>query len=439
MASVPALSLAQQAPAPTAFENVTLIPMDRERTLENQTVIVQGRRISAIGPAGRVPIPSDALRIDGRGKYLIPGLAEMHGHIPSPDAGEEVIERVMLLNVANGITTIRGMLGHPYHLQLRQQVADGEILGPQIFASSPSLNGNSVPDEKTARRLVTEYRAAGYDLLKIHPGIRRGVFDQIAETAHREGIPFAGHIPAAVGLKHALEAGIASIEHVDGFVELLAGAGPSTQSQFFGFNLVDRVDESRIEEIARAVGEAGAWVTPTQVLFENWLLDEPAETAKRPEMRFVPQSSLDQWVNQSTNRRRQLGLTPAKAQRFIELRRKLIKALSDQGAGLMLGADAPQVFNVPGFATVQELTAMVAAGLTPYQALEMGTKNPALYLGLADSFGTVEVGNRAGLVLLEANPLDDIANIRERAGVMVAGRWLSRADLERRLGEVAFR
>ena len=425
------------APAPVAFENVTVIPMDRERAVEGQTVVVRGRRIAAMGSAGQVDVPSGAERIDGSGKYLIPGMAEMHGHIPSPQAGEETIDRVLYLFIANGITTVRGMLGHPYHLELRQQIASGERIGPQIFAASPSINGNSVPDAETAWRVVSEYRASGYDLLKIHPGVRRDVYDEIVATAKREGIPYAGHVPAEVGLEHALETGMASVEHMDGFVELLAGADASTPSQFFGYNLVESVDESKIAALARATRDAGTWVTPTQVLFENRFLGDPEETAARPEMRFVAEGTLQQWVTRTNNAREQLNVTPESGARFIELRRKLIKALHDEGAGLILGADAPQVFNVPGYATVQELEAMVAAGLTPYEALEVGTKNPARYLGKSESFGTIEVGKRADLILLEANPLDNIENVRQRAGVMVAGRWLSADEIEGRLAELA--
>lgn len=425
------------APGPVAFENVTVIPMDRERVLEGQTVVVRGRRITAMGFAGQVDVPSEAERIDGSGKYLIPGMAEMHGHIPSPQAGEETIDRVLYLFLANGITTVRGMLGHPYHLELKEQIASGKRMGPQIFAASPSINGNSVPDAETAWRVVTEYRASGYDLLKIHPGVRRDVYDEIVATAKREGIPYAGHIPAEVGLEHALETGIASVEHIDGFVELLAGADANTQSQFFGYNLVERVDESKIAAVARATRDAGAWVTPTQVLFENRFLGDPEETAARPEMRFVAEATLRQWVTATKNARSRLNVTPESGTRFIQLRRNLIKALHEEGAGLMLGADAPQVFNVPGYATVQELEAMVTAGLTPYAALEIGTKNPARYLGKSESFGTIEVGKRADLVLLEANPLDAIENVKQRAGVMAAGVWLSAEEIEGRLAELA--
>ena len=432
--------LPQESPAVVAFENVTVIPLDRDRTLEGQTVVVEGRRITAMGSSGSVSVPEGALRIDGSGKFLIPGLAEMHGHIPSPQAGDSVIDRVMLLFVANGITTVRGMLGNPYHLELKAQVAHGERLGPQIFTSGPSLNGRSVPDVETAWRVVTEQRAAGYDLMKIHPGIQRDVYDQIAATAQAEGIPFAGHVPVDVGLAHALEQGQVTIEHVDGYIEaIVADDAPvdPASSEFFGFNLIDHVDESKIPGAVSATVRAGAWVTPTQALFNDILLGDPERAAQRPEMRYVSEGTLSRWVESVNNSRQNLAYSEERAERYMEVRRMIIKQLQDAGAGILLGADAPQIFNVPGFATLGELSLLVDAGLTPYQALRAGTTNPAIYLGEADSFGTIEVGKRADFILLEANPLDDITNVHRRSGVMLAGRWLDAADLQRRLDEIS--
>ncbi len=428
-------------PPPTAFVNVTVIPLEGPRYLPAHTVVVEGRRITRIGPAASVDIPPGAVRIDGAGKFLIPGLAEMHAHIPSPPQADNAdIDRVLLLFVANGITTVRGMLGHESHLRLRDEVARGERLGPQIFTSGPSLNGRSVPDVETARRLVTEQRAAGYDLLKIHPGLSRATYDAIAATAAAEGIPFAGHVPVDVGLERALAAGQATIEHLDGYLEAMVVTGapvdPRT-SAFFGFNLLDHIDESRIVELAAATARAGSWVAPTQVLFENRFLGDPAQTGRRPEMRYVAANTVTQWVNGTLSARQRLGYDSQRAQRFIEIRRQLIKALHDAGAGILLGADAPQVFNVPGFATIQELTALVEAGLTPYEALLAGARNPAVQLGRADSFGTVAAGKRADLVLLDADPLIAISNARKLSGVMVAGRWLPSEEIALRLGELA--
>ncbi len=429
-----------QAPTPNAvaFENVTVIPVDRERTLARQTVLVRDRRIAAIGPAGSVDLPDGATRVDGTGKYLIPGMAEMHGHIPGGQ-NPGYTDRVLLLFVANGITTVRGMLGATSQPALRAAIDRGEKLGPQLFLAGPSLNGNSVPTPDAARRAVTEHRAAGFDLLKIHPGIRRDVYDEISATAAREGIHFAGHVPADVGLLHALEAGQRTIEHVDGYIEALVPAGAPVnprQSQWFGYNLIDHIDESKIPSLVAATEAAGAWVTPTQVLFENGMLEPPETTAQRPEMMYLSAEQLDGYVRSTRRRTEQLGLTGERAGKFIELRRRLIKDLHDAGVGILLGADAPQVFNVPGFATLQEMTALVAAGLSPYAALEAGTKNPAVYLGKEGSFGTVEVGKRADLVLLDGNPLTDIHNVKRQAGVMVAGVWLSADDIAERLAEL---
>ncbi len=443
-ALLPAPLIAQSpgnAPPVTAFDDVTVIPLDGARYLRGQTVVVEGRRITQIGASAAITLPAGVVRINGRGKFLIPGLAEMHAHIPSPpQADAAAVDQVLLLFVANGITTIRGMLGHESHLQLRDEVARGVRLGPQIFTSGPSLNGRSVPDEETARRLVTEQRAAGYDLLKIHPGISREAYDAIAATAAAEAIPFAGHVPVDVGLERALTAGQATIEHLDGYLEAAVVAGapvdPRT-SAFFGFNLIDHIDESRIVELAKNTADAGAWVTPTQVLFENRFLGDPAETGRRPEMRYVAANTVAQWVSGTETARERLGSDIERANRFIEIRRRLIKALHDAGAGILLGADAPQVFNVPGFATIQELTALVDAGLTPYDALVAGARNPAVHLGKADSFGTVTVGKRADLVLLDADPLVDIHNVRKLAGVMVAGRWLPSEEIARLLREHA--
>lgn len=428
----------QEAPAPVAFEGVNVIPMTGEGVIEGQTVVVIGRRIRDIGPAGEVAVPEDATRVDGRGRYLIPGLSEMHAHIPSPQAGDDAIDRTLVLFLANGITTIRGMLGNPYHLELRGQVAHGQRLGPQIFTSGPSLNGNSVPDEATAWRMVTEQGAAGYDLLKIHPGVGRDAYDAIAATARAEGIPFAGHVPADVGLFHALESGQVTIEHIDGYMQAILAEGqePAGPPAFFGYNLVPQVDESKIPAVVEATRAAGAWVTPTQILIENIFLGDLAETARRPEMRFVPDSVVAGWVEGIGNARREWNYEPAQARRYVGIRRHLIRELHAAGVGILLGADAPQIFNVPGFATLRELVTLVEAGLTPYEALEAGTKAPAEYLEVPESFGTIGPGRRADLVLLDANPLEDIENVWRIAGVMTGGRWLPRDEIDGHLAEL---
>ncbi|MBI4541364.1 MAG: amidohydrolase family protein [Gemmatimonadetes bacterium] len=435
----------QEAARPLAFTNVNVVPMDRERILENQTVVVQGDRIGAVGGAASIPVPADARRIDGRGKYLMPGLAEMHAHIPPPQAeeayGAGYVENVLFLYVASGITTVRGMLGHPAHLELRRRVVAGEIIGPTIYTAGPSFSGSSVPTVEVARRMVTEQKAAGYDFLKIHPGLSREVFDTMVAVASRVGIHFAGHVPAAVGLRRALEARYASIDHLDGYLEMLVadGASPNlSRAGFFGSNLVRYVDEEKIAGLASATRDAGVWLIPTQVLIENFATPEdPESLARRPEMRYVPAAMLRDWVRRKAEFMGDPGYSPETGRRFIEIRAKLIKALHDARVPLALGSDAPQVFNVPGFSALRELRAMVAAGLTPYQALAMGTRNVAVYFNALDRAGTVEAGKVADLLLVDGNPIADVGNVERRAGVMLRGRWLPDAEIRSRLEAMA--
>jgi len=427
-----------------AFVGVSVIPMDAERVLEDQTVVVRGDRIATIGRRADVRVPDGAAEIDGRGKFLLPGLAEMHAHVPQPQQeralGAGYTERVLFLYVANGVTTIRGMLGHPAHLELRQRIRRGEVLGPTLYTSGPSFNGNTAPDPETAARMVREQKAAGYDFLKIHPGLSRATFDALAHTADSVGIRFAGHVPADVGLTRALEARYASIDHLDGYAEALAAGRtpPGASAGLFGSSLVDAVDETRIAELVRATRDADVWNVPTQVLMGGFGGgDDPDAAGRRPEMRYMPAQVVAQWVGSKRNFQSQPDFSAEQVQRLVEVRGRIIKALYEAGAGLVLGSDAPQVMNVPGFSALAELEAIVEAGLTPYQALETGTRNVAAYFGTLDHTGTVAEGKVADLLLLNASPLADIRNARNRAGVMLRGRWLPAAEIERRLDEIA--
>lgn len=432
---------AGDAPAALAFVGVNVVPMDRERVLADQTVIVVGDRIQRMGPAARTRVPDDALRIDARGKFLMPGLAEMHAHIPPEEVSDAQAESLFLLYLANGITTIRGMLGHPSHLALRERVARGELLGPRIYTSGPSLNGNSIPSADSARAAVRHQKAAGYDFLKLHPGLTPETFDAIADEARRVGIPFAGHVSNAVGLERALAAKQATIDHLDGYVPALVRDGAPVEraeSQFFGFNLVDHVEESKVEALAAATKAAGVWNVPTQSLFTDWVARGAVDAlAARPENRYVPKATVANWVRSVQNLTSNEAYSEERARRFLELRRKIVSALHRAGAPLLLGSDAPQVFNVPGFSIHEELRALADAGLSSYEALVTGTRNVAVFFGAAREFGTVEEGKAADLILLEANPLEDVANVRRRAGVVVRGRWLPEDEIQRRLDALA--
>ena len=410
------------------FEQVSVIPMDRERVLADRTVIVRDGRIAEIGASGGVAVPAGATRIDGRGKFLIPTLAEMHAHVPTE---REQAERALFLYVANGIGTIRSMLGDPSHFALRDRARRGEIVAPTMYLSGPSFNGQTAPTPDAAAARVVEQKKAGYDLLKIHPGVPRDGFDALARTAGAQGIRFAGHVPAAVGLRRALEAKYWTIDHLDGYIEALVRPG-APAGQLFGINLVDQIDESRLRLLVEQTKAAGTWMVPTQILIENWYGPEDVLAMRKwPEMQYSRRGRSGPVGGSKTEERSSLLRGPSSE--YIALRRRLIKALHDGGVGVLLGSDAPQTWNVPGFSIHREIATYVAAGLTPFQALVTGTRAVAEHLGTSRSAGTIDVGKRADMVLLDGNPLQEIGNTSKIAGVMVGGRWLSKSEIDKRL------
>jgi hypothetical protein len=426
-----AASAAPPAKAPAvAFTHVEVLPMHREVVLHDQTVVVEGGLILKMDDAAKLAPPKGATVIDGRGKFLMPALAEMHAHIPGGKASDAAVERTLFLYAANGIGTIRGMLGDPRHIAYRERAARGELVSPRIYTSGPSLNGTSVPTVESGVKAVTEQKAAGYDFLKIHPGIKRDVYDAIAAKADELSLPFAGHVPLEVGIERALAAHQRSIDHVDGYVEGLVP--DASKSDWFGVNLVNDVDEKKLPALVAATVASGSWIVPTQVLFDNLMSDEdPEAMAKRSELQYVVgKDQIAQWI---TAKKEFLATPAADRKRFLELRRRIIKALYDGGVPFALGSDAPQMWNVPGFSIHHELQSMVDCGLTPYQALAMGTSAVGTYFGEAHNAGTVTAGKRADLMLLGGNPLADIKQSSNIAGVMLGGRYLSKADIDKGL------
>lgn len=423
----------------TVFRNVSIVPMDTERVIDGQTVIVRGELIESIAPASSAQIPPDARVIDGTGRYLVPGLAEMHAHVPT-GGDAQYVDEVLFLYVANGVTTARGMLGEPSHLTLRERIAKHEVLGPRLFTSGPSLNDQRVNSPEEAARIVREQARAGYDFVKVHPGPTRAEYDAAVQAGRDSGIELAGHVPAEVGVRRAIEARQATIDHLDGYVEALVPQ-PRGEGGFFGLDLADAVDRNLIPELVAATVEAGIWNVPTLTLIEHWPAPTPTldELFARPEIAYVAPRLREQWASSKRQITSAPGYDAERAQALVELRRELVKALHDGGAGLLLGSDAPQVFNVPGFSLQRELQAIVAAGLTPYQALRTGTANPALFFDAEDEFGTIREGLAADLILSASHPLEDVAALERIEGVMVRGRWLDRAAIDARLAEIAAR
>jgi len=417
----------------TAFTNVTVIPMTGEQTLERHTVIVEGDRIIRVSPAGDVNPDNQTAIIDGTGKFIIPGLAEMHGHVPPTDPSgnapsyytDEYVEHTLFLYVAAGITTVRGMLGWPNQLELKEKVNSGEMVGPNLYLAGPSFNGNSIDSPRQAIEKVNRQNKEGWDLLKIHPGLTRAEYDAMAETANSLGMRFGGHVPEDVGIEHAIEMGQETMDHIDGYYRWLQ---QFEESEW----------ENRMQEIIAKTKAAGAWIVPTQALWETIIgAADYAAMENYDELKYIPKALRENYSNYVSRNIDQHGESERKdALKQAEWRQKLLREMNRQGVRILMGTDAPQLFSVPGFSLHRELPHMAAAGMNPYEILESGTVRVGEYFSDEDTFGTIAEGQRADLLLLEANPLNDIGNLKKRAGVMVQGRWYPREMIDEKLKDI---
>ena len=434
----------------TALTNVHVVPMSRETVIRDATVLVRDGRIAALGPSATVQIPAGATRIDGGGRYVIPGLIDTHAHLyadgtlPASVAPAEL--GVML---ANGVTAVRFMAGHPGQLTLRQQVIDGTVTGPQLWVSSPMFaneagdNTRVITNAADARAAVRDVAAAGYDFVKVTFGIVGDVYDALVDEAKRAGIPVVGHVEPAVGVRRALAAG-QQLEHLDAFFEAVLRDDAPMRESLTQFRIYQPqhwaslayIDDAKVTEIARETARAGAFVAPTLDVFNRSFGDPFTDEALMalPDWQYIPEKIKAPYMR---SRERYWAQPVAREERlkFAQLRNTFVKRISDAGGRIMAGSDAPDLLMVYGWGLHRELGAYVRAGLTPYQALSAATRTPAEFLGAQREFGTLDVGKRADLVLIDGNPLSDIAAVGRIQGVMIGGKWLDRAHLDRLLAE----
>ncbi len=335
------------------ISDITLIDLRSGELKAGLNVVVDSGRIKSISSEA-FDKKSFKTNIEGKNHYIMPGLTEMHAHIPPPTTSTERIEETLFLYLSNGITTIRGMLGHPEHLELREAALNGDLISPRIFTSSPSLNGNTVRSEQEARERVSTYQKEGYDFLKIHPGIQRNVFDELVKTARETGIRFSGHVPVQVGIVHALNSEYASIDHIDGFLEGLVPDSEKVNPEengFFGYNFTPLADKANITDLTQLAKENKVWIVPTQSLFERWFAPVKADVLlAEPEMRYMPKSTLEEWKSRKlASTGPSSGFNEAQWDVFIDIRRELLKSLQENGHGILLGSDAPQLFQCTRF------------------------------------------------------------------------------------------
>jgi len=439
------LLLFAQRTSAIAFVDVNVVPMNTEGILRNQNVIVENGRITAIGSSQRTLIPPRALRIPGKGKFLMPGLADMHVHFVGAfnpltaecwGEGNELNQAEAILFVANGITTVRNMWGSPKILQLRRCIEQGNVIGPNIFTVGPVTDGSPsiwktsrvITTAEEARKAVDDDHRLGYNAVKVYNNLSTEAYSALVAQARQYKLPVYGHVPGPVGLTSILALRQDSIEHLSGYLRALRRDGASSAT-------VDDVDEKKIADIVRQTQEAGSWNCVTLVVLHNQVSVEEAEKLQlKPAMKYVPREIRSMW-DASTD-------PSLKAEDFARFRRRdaffirLTKSLYDGGARLLIGTDTANPFVVPGFSLHEELDNFIKAGLTPYQTIKIATADAAEFLGQQHEFGTVEVGKRGDLLLLSANPLEDIRNAQKRVGVMVRGRWLSESELQNQLNHL---
>jgi imidazolonepropionase-like amidohydrolase len=272
---------------------------------------------------------------------------------------------------------------------------------------------------------VKQQKSEGWDLLKVQEGLSVPAYDAMAKTAKEVGIRFGGHVPNDVGLLHALEMGQDTFDHIDGYIEQLDGRAKP-------------VDDQALQDLVQRTKKAGAAIVPTMVVWET--LQGPVTLDSRtgwPELRYMPTTQVEQWTKGLDSRLKNPQYNAAEAKLHIDNRMKILKALHDGGVGLLLGSDAPQQFNVPGFSIHREMQRMADAGISVYEIVKSGTANVGQYFKGQDAFGTIAVGQRADLILVDANPLQNVSNMERRSGVMVRGRWLPASEIDARLATIA--
>jgi imidazolonepropionase-like amidohydrolase len=415
----------------TIFRNVNVLPMDTDRVLGDQDVLVAGGRIVAVRPGSDLGPSADALVVEGSGRFLLPGLADMHVHMPYAETDQMAALELFALN---GVTTVLNLHGNAAHLRLRQRIRDGELFAPAFYTSGPYIANAPFysPDAPEAAAAVRAHKAAGYDIIKIHGDFSRAAYRSVIETAHREGLKVIGHAPRNIGMDPIFEERQDALAHVEEFIYAYyrygqRSAGVPANVDELTRSIAARTRRARVQVVANLTAYHGIWKQAADV----------RPLLARPEMAYVPPRIREDWEPERNTYVRRFGGEPRPFEEWYGVLERLVRALDDEGVPLMAGSDAPIPCVIPGFSLHDELRDLVAAGLTPYRALRAATVNASAFLDTPQEFGAVTVGASADLILLDRNPLQDIGALARPAGVMLRGRWLDRAAIEARLEALA--
>jgi imidazolonepropionase-like amidohydrolase len=428
--------------------DVNVVDVRTGEVRPDQVVVIERNRITTVGSKG-TRYPRNAPTVNAKGGYLIPGLWDMHVHLVFGDWFPLAQEISLPLFIANGITSVRDMGSELDTVQtFRNQIENGELLGPRILTSGPMLDGPkprfpsslaiATPDD--GRRAVDELKRRGVDFIKLQSLIPADAVMAIADEARKQEMPFEGHVPDAVRAADMSAAGMHSFEHLIGIFE---GSSPAeaefltarkTQSKF-----LSTYDPARAAALAAILAKNQTWQCPTLVWERGGNLIDVTDYRKDPRAKYVPAYWKDNtWKKMSEDVKASFGTDDLETRRkFLDKELEVVQMLHKAGVPFLAGTDTPPgVYIFPGFSLHEELQRFVAAGFTPLEALQTATLNPARFFGMEDQLGTVAMGKTADLVLLDANPLADIANTQKIAAVIVNGRYFSRNDLQKMLQKV---
>jgi hypothetical protein len=437
---------------PFVFTHVTVIDATGATAKPDMTVVMIGDRITTLGKSRKVRVPANAQVVDATGKYLIPGLWDMHVHVFRNASQRPPNEYYFPLFIANGITGVRDMwtkLDKVAQVELwRKQFTQKPGTVPRFGAVGTVVDGlpatwpnsDTVSTADEARRMVDRLKAGGIDFVKVYWNLSREAYFAIADEAKKQRIPFAGHVPFSVDAFEASESGQRSIEHLDG-ISLTCStqearlrvidpndlAPGKYQQQVF-----DTYDEQKCARLFSRFARNRTWQVPTLSVFQR-SNSNPNSLANDERLKYIPMTEREEWKRFIT--RLQKRTPEQNAQRRLQMYSKLIQGMRRAGVEFMAGTDLGNEYLYPGFSLHDELVLLVQAGLTPMEALQAATRNPAKFLGRLDSLGTIEKGKIADLVLLDANPLENISNTQRINAVVVNGRYLPKEALQRMLAE----
>ena len=401
---------------PLVLTHANVIDMTSAKPKLDMTLIIVGSRIAAVGKTGKVRVPKDAQVINATGKYLIPGLWDMHVHLGDEDFDKNFYLRLF---IANGITGIRIMEGAPeYHLW-RKEAESGTLLAPRTIIASQMIGFGDLSNisEAQAREEVRKAKRAGADFIKVHDNLYRASYFALIDEAKLLGLPVEGHTPISITAEEASQAGQKSIEHLTGMASAEA-------------------DSAIAEKWFAVFKKNQTWQCPTLIMRHNYALLNDSSFAGDPRLKYVKPSWKARWIRMTKEAERWPQGEAAKRQETIRKEDALVGKMQKAGVGILAGTDDANPYVFPGFSLHDELILLVKAGLTPMEALQTATYNPAKFLGLLSSLGTVEKGKYADLVLLDANPLEDISNTKKIAAVIINGRYLQRESLDKILADV---